>query len=235
MGRPKINPEEWLKQDDEMLSWLAAYLNRKGGSFSPSSSFYLHPLLLSAVQTLIKGPDGQHEFAKLKAAWRRYKSDKKRGNEVIQVRLKPQVKKQLVALAKKTGVSETVERLIREECQFNRDRKSAIKEAINFEIWHQNQSALAQFDAVRRENHALKSLNSQLEAEISTAYREAGNILFFLAEYEIATGTHAGSDHKLTSNEKIAVSQKRSELLEHFKARIQAKLSLPSVGRDQEP
>lgn len=227
MGRPEITPEEWLTSDQEKVGWLEQYLKRKGLYNRPLNTAEIYAALLSAVHYLISRPGGQREFANLKAAWRRYKSDKKRGNRVVQVRLKPQIKQQLLQLSRNTSVSETVERLIKEETHFLKDKRAAIRDAIEQEIGHRTESAIAQLQSTQKHTEFLQFQNETLRAELSAAQTEISNILLIISEFEIAVGAQAGEDLGLSSSDKHEALRRQSELLDYYTKRIKAAASFP--------
>jgi len=228
MGRPELTPEEWLKSDDEMIDWLTKHLARKGIRTESPYPGNRHSELLNAVHYLANKPNGQHEFSKLKSAWRRYKSDKNRGRHVVQIRLKPQLKQQLIQLSKSTSVSKTVENLIKEESNFLKDRQRAIKEAIKHEIDHRTESAIAQQENAQLKNSALQLENETLKAELSAAQKEISNILLIVSEFEVAVGVQAGDDLGLSSSDKHKALSRQAELLNYYTKRIKATASLPS-------
>lgn len=229
MGRPELTPEEWLTSDNEMIDWLTKHLARKGiypQSPNPESRY---PELLRLVHLLANQPNGQHEFTKLKSAWRRYRSDKNRGHQVVQIRLKPQIKKQLIQLSKSTSVSQTVETLIKEESNFLKNRQAAIKEAIKQEINYRTGSAMAQLDKTQRQSASLQLRNKMLQAELSMALLEIGNLLHLISEFEIAVGSQAGEDLGLSSSDKNEAMKRQKELLDYYTNRIRATASLPEA------
>lgn len=210
-----------------MIDWLTKHLSRKG--IHPQSLCPADPRaeLIRAVHFLTSGPNGRHEFSKLKSAWRRYNSDKKWGNHVIQVRLPPRTRQQLFTLSKGTSVSETVERLIKEESRFQKNKRQEIKDAIEGEIRRHEQSALSQLDKTQKESSFLKSQNKKLEAELCAAQSEIGNILLIVSELEIAIGAQAGDDLGLSSSDKQEALHRQAKLLDYYTARIKATASLP--------
>jgi hypothetical protein len=231
MGRLEIPPEKWLASDPEKIGWLEQYLARKGIYSRPLNTSEIQTALLSSVYYLIRRPNGQKEFANLKAAWRRYKSDKKRGNQLVQVRLKPQVKQQLALLSKSTSVSETVERLVREEINFLKDRRAAINDAIKLEIDQRTESAMARLENTQKQIAHLEFQNTTLKAELDAAQTEISNILLIIAEFEIAAGVQAGDDLGLSSSDKHEALSKQTELLNYYTKRIKTAASLPpSLG-----
>ena len=231
MGRLEITPEKWLASDPEKIGWLEQYLARKGLYSRPLNTSEIQKALLSSVYYLISQPNGQKEFANLKAAWRRYKSDKKRGNQLVQVRLKPQVKQQLALLSKSTSVSETVERLVREEINFLKDRRAAINDAIKLEIDQRTESAMARLESTQKQIAYLEFQNATLKAELDAAQTEISNILLIIAEFEIAAGVQAGDDLGLSSSDKHEALSKQTELLNYYTKRIKTAASLPpSLG-----
>lgn len=229
MGRLAITPEKWLASDPGKIGWLEEYLARKGLYKRPFNTSQIHTSLLSSVHYLYSSPGGEKEFANLKAAWRRYKSDKKRGNQVVQVRLKPQVKQQLAQLSKSTSVSETVERLINEEVNFRKDRRAAISDAIKQEIDQRTDSAMAQLQSAQKQIAYLEYQNATLEAELSAAQTDLSNLLLIVSEFEIAAGVQAGDDLGLSSNDKHEALNRQAELLTYYKKRIKATASLPQA------
>ena len=162
----------------------------------------------------------------LKAAWRRYKSDKKHGNQVVQVRLSPRVKRQLANLSKRTSVSETVERLIKEEVGYFKDRNAAIQNAIQEHIQRHEESAAGKLDHLQKERSKLIFHNEELQAELSETQKEMSNILFRLVELEVALNIQAEESLELTPDEKQEALHRHQSLLDYFHNRINAAASL---------
>ncbi len=227
MGRLEITPEKWLASDPEKIGWLEQYLARKGLYSRPLNTSEIQTALLRSVYYLISRSNGQKEFANLKAAWRRYKSDKKRGNQLVQVRLKPQVKQQLALLSKSTSVSETVEKLVREETNFLKDRRAAINDAIKLEIDQRTESAMARLESTQKQIAYLEFQNATLKAELDAAQTEISNILLIITEFEIAAGVQAGDDLGLSSDDKHEALNRQTELLNYYTKRIKATASFP--------
>ncbi|MDC9567265.1 hypothetical protein, partial [Pseudoalteromonas sp. GAB2316C] len=151
MARAEIPLEDWLTNDQEMLTWLEQHLRRKGASIQVLNPYNPRPALLEAARYLIADSSSQKELMNLKAAWRRYKSDKKHGQQVVQVRLRPRVKRQRANLSKRTSVSETVERLVKEESNHFKDRNAAIQNAIQENIQRHEESAAGKLDHLQKE------------------------------------------------------------------------------------
>jgi hypothetical protein len=158
-----------------MLTWLEQHLRRKGAPIQVLNPYNLRPALLDAAHYLIINSSSQKELMNLKAAWRRYKSDKKHGNQVVQVRLSPRVKRQLANLSKRTSVSETVERLIKEEVGYFKDRNAAIQNAILEHIQRHEESAAGKLDHLQKERSKLIFHNEELQAELSETQKEMRN------------------------------------------------------------
>ena len=106
--------------------------------------------------------------------------------QVVQVRLSPRVKRQLANLSKRTSVSETVERLIKEEVGYFKDRNAAIQNAIQEHIQRHEESAAGKLDHLQKERSKLIFHNEELQAELSETQKEMSNILFRLVELEVA-------------------------------------------------
>ncbi len=162
----------------------------------------------------------------LKAAWRRYKSDKKHGNQVVQVRLSPRAKSQLASLSKRTSVSETVERLVKEESGYFKDRNAAIQNAIQENIQRHEESAAGKLDRLQKERSKLIFHNQELRAELSETQKEMSNILFRLVELEVGLNIQAEESLELTPDEKQEALHRHQSLLDYFHNRIKAAASL---------
>ena len=226
MARSEIPLEDWLTNDQEMLTWLEQHLRRKGASIQVSNPYNPHPELLEAAHYLITNSSSQKELMNLKAAWRRYKSDKKHGNQVVQVRLSPRVKRQLANLSKRTSVSETVERLIKEEVGYFKDRNAAIQNAIQENIQRHEESAAGKLDHLQKERSKLIFHNEELRAELSETQKEMSNILFRLVELEVGLNIQAEESLELTPDEKLEALHRHQSLLDYFRNRIKAAASL---------
>ena len=208
MARSEIPLEDWLTNDQEMLTWLEQHLRRKGAPIQVLNPYNLRPALLDAAHYLIINSSSQKELMNLKAAWRRYKSDKKHGNQVVQVRLSPRVKRQLANLSKRTSVSETVERLIKEHIQ------------------RHEESAAGKLDHLQKERSKLIFHNEELQAELSETQKEMSNILFRLVELEVALNIQAEESLELTPDEKQEALHRHQSLLDYFRKQLKATASL---------
>ena len=226
MARSEIPLEDWLTNDQEMLTWLEQHLRRKGASIQVSNPYNPHPELLEAAHYLITNSSSQKELMNLKAAWRRYKSDKKHGNQVVQVRLSPRAKSQLASLSKRTSVSETVERLVKEESGYFKDRNAAIQNAIQENIQRHEESAAGKLDRLQKERSKLIFHNQELRAELSETQKEMSNILFRLVELEVGLNIQAEESLELTPDEKQEALHRHQSLLDYFHNRINAAASL---------
>lgn len=226
MGRSPLSPDDWLQDDEVMLDWLEEQVRRRAPHLLITSYYERRHGLLSSINQLISRDGGQHEFRKLKQSWRRYKSDRKRGLKGVQVKLDAGTKQRLMALAEGTSVHETMSRLINEASQFLIDRRRALHTATQMYIGEQENSAMARLERSKRTLSRLKSEKHHLEAEICALHKELANILLILTEYEAATGTLAGADLGLNSEEKITTLKRRDELLDYYRNRVEASASL---------
>jgi len=209
-----------------MLSWVEDQLRRRGYHSAMLPPHNRRQELLSRIDYLINQGGGEPEYRKMKAGWRRYKSDQRRGLVGVQVKLDARTKQRLFSLAKRTTIHKTISCLVNEKFQYIKDRKQAIQAATQRYICEQENSAIAQLERSKSELVKLKSNKHHLEAKICALHKELANLLLLLTEYEAATGSLVGANLNLSSEEKMEALKRRDELLNYYRNRVEALASL---------
>lgn len=113
MGRPPKQPDDWLEDNEQMLSWLEDQLRKKSALPHKPMTEPRKEYLLRALKNYLGRPDTDaREFGRLKRAWRGYKSGKKRKYATTTLRMPLSTRDKLKRIAGDSSLSEVMNELI---------------------------------------------------------------------------------------------------------------------------
>lgn len=178
-GRPTMSAEEWLKDDEKMLTWLTNELENQGLLVWERQGVSRRDYLLEALNQPLGDTNPGELLKRLKARWRSHKSDLRYGKHTLRTNLSAKSYRELQKLAQGATLSHTVSRIIEEAFHTEQEKKEAIQAAVEERRAREEKSIEEAIEKRRlrdmRQKKEIRDLKAELEladTHILELYRE---------------------------------------------------------------